>query len=305
MYATVDHLGTPRLWTDSSGQVLKKLKYYPFGKEATPSDQGPIALQFTGHERDANDLTQAGEDIDYMHARNELPGMARLLSLDPSARSVDAARPGSLNRYLYALGNPLKYVDPTGALIDFANEESERAFGIYRARLGKNSIDLANIKMLEASEITYVINVEDTGRANEGSVSFNEAKVFLNVDPVSARGSASVGSRLAHEIQHGVQVETGAVGFRRGLGGWNPFFTDVFDEVEAWDAQLRQASGFDLFRGNLRGYANASDRAAYLINHGYGQYRDRERRRVDAPTVQGLAPGTLFATNDWFYRIPR
>jgi len=112
MYATVDHLGTPRLWTDTSGQVLKKLKYYPYGKEATPSDQGPIALQFTGHERDANDLTQAGEDIDYMHARNELPGMGRFLSIDPVGGS--GPRPQTWNRYSYVTSNPLNYVDPAG-----------------------------------------------------------------------------------------------------------------------------------------------------------------------------------------------
>lgn len=124
MYATVDHLGTPRLWTDAAGLPLRKLKYYPFGKEATPSDQWNVALQFTGHERDRNDLTLATDDGDYMHARFGAPSNSRLLSVDPGPARLKS--PQMWNRFSYALGNPLAYTDPRGEVVSFANLNAEQ-----------------------------------------------------------------------------------------------------------------------------------------------------------------------------------
>jgi RHS repeat-associated protein len=130
MLATVDHLGTPRLWTDSSGNPLRKHKYFPFGKEATPSDQWPIALQFTGHERDPNDLSLTDEDSDYMHARFGGSAVGRLMSLDPILQTGRAmSRPQLWNRFTYALDNPLSFTDPTGKDVSigvtFTGGESE------------------------------------------------------------------------------------------------------------------------------------------------------------------------------------
>lgn len=114
MYATVDHLGTPRLWTDATGNDVRKLKYYPFGKEATPSDQWNVALQFTGHERDRNDLTLATDDGDYMHARNTSAISGRFLSPDPLTSSASKNLPQRWNRFAYVGGNPLRFRDPSG-----------------------------------------------------------------------------------------------------------------------------------------------------------------------------------------------
>ena len=117
MYATVDHLGTPRLWADEAGIALRKHKYYPFGEEATPSDQWNVALQFTGHERDNHDLTQAADDGDHMHARNASPQAGRMLSVDPVMtirRSMK--QPQGWNRYSYVQNSPLMKIDPDGRL---------------------------------------------------------------------------------------------------------------------------------------------------------------------------------------------
>lgn len=119
MLATVDHLGTPRLWTDSSGNPLRKHKYFPFGKEATPSDQWSIALQFTGHERDPNDLSMADEDGDYMHARFGSPAAGRLLSIDMGPTRLKS--PQSWNRFAYVLGNPMTMKDPSGETVSLAD----------------------------------------------------------------------------------------------------------------------------------------------------------------------------------------
>jgi RHS repeat-associated protein len=124
----LDHLGTPRAISAGNGALVSTHKYSPDGKELGGSSGN--ALQFTGHERDSHG---AGEDdnLDYMHARFYSPYVGRFLSLD-RADSATAPQPMSWNRYLYALGNPQKYVDPNGGwafpwkLADFATYNLSR-----------------------------------------------------------------------------------------------------------------------------------------------------------------------------------
>jgi RHS repeat-associated protein len=110
----LDHLGSPRAITNSSGTLLGTQEFAPFGTGGT-SNGG--ALQFTGHERDsANLLNGAGSMPDYMHARYYDVG-GRFLSVDPVLDVKGAlTNPQMWNRYSYALNNPLRFVDPTGLL---------------------------------------------------------------------------------------------------------------------------------------------------------------------------------------------
>jgi RHS repeat-associated protein len=88
-------------------------------------------MQFTGHERDLQNTTAGtnsdADDLDYMHARYYNMHVGRFTSVDP-ARSWDPKAPQSWNRYGYALGNPLEYVDPDGREVFLAtrNVQDER-----------------------------------------------------------------------------------------------------------------------------------------------------------------------------------
>jgi RHS repeat-associated protein len=118
----VDHLGTTRLVTDVQGiPVLMSSnptvvrdsvrKYWPYG-ELTFNRALPERMFFTGHERDDDGTDSAEADVDYMHARYYMPVGGRFLSVDRTLGT--AARPQSWNRFAYALGNPLKRIDPDG-----------------------------------------------------------------------------------------------------------------------------------------------------------------------------------------------
>ncbi len=111
----VDHLGTVRLVvSDVDPQVVAQPNYYPFGREVTTTTQIEEPMKFTGHERDAFDTLPVGDDVDYLHARFRSPVTGRFLSVDPSSRSVNRFSPQSWNRYAYAYGNPMGFVDPDG-----------------------------------------------------------------------------------------------------------------------------------------------------------------------------------------------
>ena len=114
-YFALDHLGTPRLVTNSAGNLSGYHVYYPFGEEATPFDATMDRRQFTGHERDLNSMGGANpfaDDLDYMHARYYNAQVGRFTSFDPVGGNPGA--PQSWNRYSYVMGNPLKYTDPAG-----------------------------------------------------------------------------------------------------------------------------------------------------------------------------------------------
>jgi RHS repeat-associated protein len=118
----LDHLGTPRLITNASGNKYALHDYYPFGTEQSSYRQEmqdfahdrPEPMQFTGHEREYNTGTYVTTPIplDYMHARYYSPQWGRFLSVDPGG--YDASNPQSWNRYAYVVNSPIRMTDPTG-----------------------------------------------------------------------------------------------------------------------------------------------------------------------------------------------
>jgi RHS repeat-associated protein len=117
-YLTADSLGTPRVITDASGNVKARHDYFPFGEEVSAGVGGRTASQgyvvdsvrqkFTSAERD----DESG--LDFMQARYYSNTQGRFTSVDPLPSSGRLEIPQSLNRYTYALNNPLMYTDSTG-----------------------------------------------------------------------------------------------------------------------------------------------------------------------------------------------
>jgi RHS repeat-associated protein len=108
----LDHLGTPRLITDTSGVKVAEHVYYPFGAEInlTPHESTEEAMKFTGHERDI--VAGDGHTLDDMHARYYNGSLGRFLEVDPIPG--DTHIPQSWNVYAYVRNATLQGTDPTG-----------------------------------------------------------------------------------------------------------------------------------------------------------------------------------------------
>ena len=106
---TLDHLGSPRLITDGSRNIVEYHAYWGYGAEIDTAC-GSERMKFTGHERD--NQCSAGM-LDYMHARYYSPTIGRFLSVD-SGRDQSSRSPQSWHLYAYARNNPLLFVDPGG-----------------------------------------------------------------------------------------------------------------------------------------------------------------------------------------------
>lgn len=127
LYYHSDHLGTPRLKTNASGNLFSFHHYYPFGLEADEfgtifedgfetgdlvgweKDKDVLSVKYTGHER------ERFKNLDYMLGRHYSHVTNRFMS-------VDLARDG-WNLYAYVANNPISLVDPTGLAVATDLEE--------------------------------------------------------------------------------------------------------------------------------------------------------------------------------------
>ena len=109
-YPLPDALGSVRQWSDSSGAVTYAGGYTPFGTEMWHQGSTTSAWGYTGEWQDSN------VEMVYLRARWYAPYLNRFISLDSIA--PDVRNPQGINRYLYALANPINYSDPSGLCLD-------------------------------------------------------------------------------------------------------------------------------------------------------------------------------------------
>jgi RHS repeat-associated protein len=116
-YVSWDHLGSVRMLTDGSGNVVARHDYLPFGEEIPANTAGrnsqwgltaDVDTKFTGQIRD----NETG--MDYFNARYLTGALGRFNSSDPLNLGADATDPQTWNGYAYVRNNPLALVDPMG-----------------------------------------------------------------------------------------------------------------------------------------------------------------------------------------------
>jgi len=105
-YFATDHLGSPVATMDSSGSVIWRESYSPYGEKLEGPSGADNDTGFTGHQSDV--VT----GLTYMQARYYGPTVGRFMAVDPVGFTV--GNPMSFNRYSYANSDPFRYIDPTG-----------------------------------------------------------------------------------------------------------------------------------------------------------------------------------------------
>ena len=122
-YQHSDALGSPVVVTDANRVVLERNEYEPYGKVIAPASpqDGP---GYTGH------VFDAATGMNYMQQRYYDPGIGRFLSVDPVTAYDGDSR--YFNRYWYAAGNPYKYTDPDGRILDTVADIGFVAYSTYK-----------------------------------------------------------------------------------------------------------------------------------------------------------------------------
>jgi RHS repeat-associated protein len=179
-YLTTDTLGTPRINTDSTGQIIARHDYLPFGEEIMAlggrtsdykySQPDNVRQKFTGYERDAE------TDLDFAEARYYNFNHGRFTGVDPLLSSALPDAPQTWNRYAYVLNNPLYYTDPSGMYVCKGNKDQCEQFanGLSEAKENLKKIeekygkDSKQYKKAEASINSY--GEDETGKKTNNGV---------------------------------------------------------------------------------------------------------------------------------------
>jgi len=166
-----------------------------------------------------------------MHARYYSPHLGRFMSVDPRERYKPTKLPQRWNRYAYAIGNPMKFVDPNGEdlklVFDFrgsgipAKQQTQVVVGIRRrfANAGVRNVQLfrqggsTRPRVSKATDRVVVVRFTDKN-LKEGRIVFGKNKPPSNVVVVSTAHAPedeqartnfliNVGS---HEAGHGTRA---------------------------------------------------------------------------------------------------
>ncbi len=109
LYFFRDYLGSTSLTTGEDGKLSTRMAYLPYGGTAANGTTGPndFRPKFQGQELDQT------ANLYYFGARYYDPMLGRFLSPDTQLASA-LTTIDTLNRYAFALNNPVTFIDPTG-----------------------------------------------------------------------------------------------------------------------------------------------------------------------------------------------
>jgi RHS repeat-associated protein len=128
-----DHLGSPNVLTDCSGNIVQHYEYYVFGGELHRDNDSafPVSNRYT------DQILDYDTGLYYYGARYYDPEIGRFVQPDPIVPAVGDSQ--SLNRYSYVRNNPLKRIDPSG-LYDLSSPDPfDVGSSWYSSSLGSSS----------------------------------------------------------------------------------------------------------------------------------------------------------------------
>ena len=197
-----------------------------------------------GHGQETQKYKFGGKEFDTMHGLNQYDFHAR--QYDPTTLQFKTPDPlaekyYSWSLYAYVMNNPMKYIDPTGMVVDSVNLEqwNGEKQNIYNRLLELNSsnIDGMNNEQIRSLQGTLKIMRQAEGSSqlyklggisgNIGGVTYDDtSKAIL----ISYGGTAN----FVHEVTHVGQFESGDIAFSKTGGS---LAQDIFDEIAAYKAQ--------------------------------------------------------------------
>ncbi|HET6979059.1 MAG TPA: RHS repeat-associated core domain-containing protein [Pyrinomonadaceae bacterium] len=271
-YTTSDHLGSPRVVTNSSAGVVSRHDYMPFGEEIGSGVGGRTSgMGFSVADGVRQKFTQKERDLetglDYFLARYYSSTQGRFTSVDPSGRSIKSSNPQTWNRYIYTSNNPLVYIDPNGKwpapthdrIIEKAFDTMDKGM-LYAIKQGSRHVDLkgANPRTLwEANAAQHAMTagtlVHKYGLQTAQSIARRDAINFIETSLSSAKNLYDQASRTRTGFDGSLEAFGNAM--HTIMDNWSPQHRDfkVYDNKPYWDMTAFLPGGaavlygFDMF----------------------------------------------------------
>lgn len=210
-YYHYDSRGSTVALTDAGENITDVYAYDPFGRLANSSGSTANPFRYVGR----YGVMEEGNGLQYIRARYYIPELGRFITKDPlTGKDGDSQ---SLNRYQYANGNPIIFVDPSG-LFSWATFET----GVRQIILGGVKATSGSIGMIVGGSMV-----------TEGGAAIATGPGILVGVPLIAGGALLAGLSVNKVIEGGTQV---------GSGIYN--IVNAFKDKPAVDATISPVSYF-------------------------------------------------------------
>jgi len=206
-YLTADHLGSTRVMTTSTGSVVARHDYVPFGEELFISNRttalnyaaDALSEKFTGKERDAE------TGLDFFGARYMSGAQGRFASVEPEFASASLVDPQRWNGYSYATNNPYKFVDPNGKSPTLVTAAIGAGIGL----VGGAGFNLVSQLISNEGDFSQVDPRQVGSAALGGAVAGGLAGLTLGLSTVAVGiGEAALANGAANVVGGAVTRET-------------------------------------------------------------------------------------------------
>lgn len=210
MYFEKDHLGSTRTVLNASGTVIEKNDYYPFGLRHANSAHTLTAnnrYKFNGKEEQVAGSLGV---LDY-GARMYDGQIGRWLNMDPLAEKYYSTSP-----YIYCLGNPVRFIDPDGKVVNIANNTEGALKNL--AKIVATTYGQKILNSLIKSQSTYKMKSvfwSGSSKYENETVYYVENTWLSSIDG----GSASNEVIMGHETYHAYQDESRQISWYKGKIG--------------------------------------------------------------------------------------
>lgn len=174
-----DGLGSVATLTDATGALKGSYAYDPWGELATPLD--PLGTKnkykFTGQAADP------GTGYYFLRARYYDPALGRLETQDPLSGPIGF--PLSLNKYSYALNNPIRAIDPSGSSAVDAEASAQQS-------TGQSLTSASSAGRSLAKTVATCILDAFTGSCITGFINSQAESVLLNFLPIGQQTASDI-----------------------------------------------------------------------------------------------------------------
>ena len=206
-----DFRGSTIAITDASGNITDTFKYDTYGKLLSRTGTSEIIFGYNGRD---GVITEPNGLI-YMRARYYYPELKRFVNADIIAGDISNAV--TLNRYAYANGNPVSFIDPFGLSADRGGLSKNVYNNLMKylvdtiSASSKFSSNQWKTGKVMVGNTTFYCEIESTvgnGELNLTEIAQGHAKLVAETDFSNAKVEAiagsdiSIGMKLSHKVDN-------------------------------------------------------------------------------------------------------